>query len=337
MFTTRAGVAVLAASLAAVVASPLGLPPDSSIFLRAIHSYTWAIGIAVVAISAVTKWIATGDCRQAVISSAWGFGLLSMTSFALSTVGDNVIAWATGNPAEAVPLAIALVLVKLTVSSGGTARGIAPAPSGVAIREERSQQLTKRDECVTAVHEAGHALVHAALDTVPDTFSAAIRTSADGTSVGHVTSPTDNMHLIKLRSFAEWQMHMLLAGMAAERALLASQGLGGTSDFRMWVSTASAYARSGSRGLYFSEPAGPDQLLINKQVLDQLKQEQEELLDMFFQMNLALLHELTDELLDKRELDAAQLQPFLARVTLPKGFPTASNALSYSDAAASLA
>lgn len=307
------------------------LHKDASPLLRSIFNYTaWIGALAVVILPSIRSIFDLDGGRPQVRDYFFGFAALTMVCTLLTEVGDAVISWVKSDPLGATAVGVALLLVRwvldiarpsqravaLQYAHGRLASGMA----GVARAIQRPTP-SARDDKSTAAHEAGHALPHAALAALPADFVAVMEQNHDTGSLGFVTGVNDGENMLTRRSFAEWRMLMLLGGMAAEKALLGSETLGGTSDYRMWVATANAYLSNGIKGLFYSEPQGAEQVMFNKVALDNLQREQEALLAEFFALNLDVLTDLTDSLLAHRRLDAEALTPFMERVRFPEGFP----------------
>ncbi|MDL5034276.1 hypothetical protein QRD43_20410 [Pelomonas sp. APW6] len=315
----------------AIAVVPLGLSiepnTDASPLLRKILTYTLNLGVMVLVLRLSVRSI-IGDGQALFRACARGFAALAMTCMALVQFGDAVIAWARAEPLAATAAGVALVLVRFVVHAAQTSRQgdlllhprLAGGADGLASLMQR-QRPSALDDRSTAVHEAGHAMVHAALEELPSEFEMVMGQDLDTGSLGFVTGLVDGENLLVRRSFAEWRMLMLLAGMAAEKALLGCETLGGVSDYRMWMATASVYLANGVKGVFFSEPRGADQLMMNKVALGQLQRDQEALLAEFFEMNIDVLTELANQLMAHRRLDAGALEPFLARVKFPDAFP----------------
>lgn len=321
------------ATLTAMVAlwgAFIELPRDATPLLRDIFTYTsWFGALAVTILPAVRALI--NESPPSVRDYFFGVAALTTACAFLAEEGDAVIALANAEPIRATAIGISLLLVRwvisvarpsqqtvaLDYSQGRLARGVA----GVARAIQRSKP-TSRDDKSTAAHEAGHALPHAALAVLPEDFVVVMEQNHSTGSLGFVTGVSDGENMLTRRPFAEWRMLMLLGGMAAEKALLGSDTLGGSSDYKTWLATANIYLTNGIRGLFYSEPLGTDQIMANKIALDALQREQETLLAEFFALNLEVLAKLTDELLTKRRLDAEALKPYLTQVRFPVGFPT---------------
>lgn len=304
-------------------------PDDASALLRGIFSYTARLGTLAVVVIPSFRAIINGG-RPIVRDFFFGFAALTMVCTLLAQVGDPVIRWARSDPLGATAIGVALVLVRWVLELARPspsaqaveyAHGrLESAGSGVATSIQRPTPSAGDDKS-TAAHEAGHALTHAALAALPADFVVVLEQDHHTSSLGFVTGVIDGENMLLRRPFAEWLMLMLLAGMSAEKALLGSETLGGASDFRKWVMVATAYLANGTKGLFYSEPKGADQVMFNKVALDNLQREQEALLADFFRLNVDVLRDLTEALQGRRRLDVEALTAFMQRVQFPAGFP----------------
>lgn len=305
------------------------LHKDASPLLRSIFNYTAWIGAFAVVILPSIRSILSGG-RPQVRDYFFGFAALMMVLTLLTVVGDAVILRVKSDPLGAIAVVVSLLLVRWVLDMARPSqRGVAlqyahgRLASGMAGVARAIQRPTPsaRDDKSTAAHEAGHALPHAALAALPADFVAVMEQNHDTGSLGFVSGVNDGENMLTRRPFAEWRMLMLLGGMAAEKAQLGCETLGGTSDYRMWVETANTYLSNGIKGLFYSDPQGAEQAMFNKVALDNLQREQEALLAEFFALNLDVLTDLTEALLTHRRLDAEALTPFMERVRFPEGFP----------------
>lgn len=325
--------AVMAAA-AVLCAMCIELDKDASPLLRGIFDCTVRIGGLAVVIMPSIRALISGD-RPPLSEFVLGFVALAGVTALLAEVGDPVISWATSDPISATAVGASLLLVRLVLDLSGSpsragahyrsfehvARG-AVGFTRVAPRPKPSAS----DVRSTAAHEAGHALPHAALASLPPYFVAVVELDHGTRSLGYVTAVDDGENIGGRRPFVEWQMLMLLGGRIAQRVLLGSETLGGTSDYSKWVTLASGYLSNGIKGLFYSEPNGADQVMFNKVALDNLQREQEALLTQFFEINRSVLSDLTDALIEHGSLDATALAPFMTRVRLPEGFPNPNEA-----------
>lgn len=311
-------------------AMSIELDKDASPLLHAIFYCTKRLGVlAVIMVPSFRALILGG--MPPLSDYVVGFAVLTGVCAVLAQLGDTVITWATADALSATAVAVSLILVRVTL---GLARSpwrnsalersfesIGLPAAGYYVKAKPRTKLSSNDIRSTSAHEAGHTLPHAALAALPAHFVAVVELDHETGSLGYVTGVDDGDHLEVRRTFVEWQMLMLLGGRVAQRVLLGSETLGGTSDYSKWLTLANVYLSNGIKGLFYDEPKGADQVMLNKVALDNLQREQEALLAEFFENNLDVLSDLTDALVEHRRLDAEALEPFMARVRMPDGFP----------------
>lgn len=234
--------------------------------------------------------------------------------------GDSAYRWALENPQDAAAglIAAAIVWIILKVSSGW--RSVQPeyVARGVAVFPPR--ELTERDTRYTAAHEAGHALVYAALGRLPVDVKVAINDRPDAHGVlGFVTGIHDR-HRLPEKTFAEWRMLELLAGKMGE-STLGETTLCGSNDHLQWLDIACLYLSNHCRGMFYAEPQNRFEWEQREAKLEALHQEHLRTLKSLFDLNTEVFRQLADALFEKRRLTRDDLIPFLARVKLPEGFP----------------
>jgi hypothetical protein len=179
---------------------------------------------------------------------------------------------------------------------------------------------TERDNRVTSVHEAGHALVYAALGFLPNEVKIVLHDQSKLGVLGYV-SAGEWKHLLTSRTFAEWEMLLFLEGQVAEEVLLGEASLGSRSDMVYWEVRAKAYLSNGFSFTYFNHPDTQLEVGQNQLSLDVLRDNQRTLLQKFFDENKQVLDDLAFAVAEKRELAKSDLVPFLARVQFIDGFP----------------
>ena len=73
--------------------------------------------------------------------------------------------------------------------------------------------------------------------------------------------------------------------------------------------------------IYYAAPSNEQEQAHNVRELNTLKQQQRALLTTFFDLNDAVLRDLSAAAQEKRTLRRDELLPFFARVRFPEGFP----------------
>ena len=97
---------------------------------------------------------------------------------------------------------------------------------------------------------------------------------------------------------------------------------GASSDCAEWLGIARYYLSDHSMGVFYIKPNSRDEILLNEEKMLALKSEQEAMLDVFFDLNIAVLKELAQALVERMELNSEELRPYLDRVCFPQDFPS---------------
>ncbi|QUY45454.1 hypothetical protein [Acaryochloris marina] len=180
---------------------------------------------------------------------------------------------------------------------------------------------TSKDISVTCIHEAGHALVYAALPNIPEQFRMKALPQSDGRGrLGSITSVEWN-GILRPKDFILIQLLMLLAGQQAEKCIFNEIFDGAHSDLRHWQQEAKNYLMLGFGGIYFSPIEDDYEAEQNRLTLEKLREEQSDLLLKFFKLNQQVLEDLAKELQAKGRLLKDDVEPFLAQVQFVDGFP----------------
>lgn len=194
-------------------------------------------------------------------------------------------------------------------------------PSLFKVQTKQQRHVSEVDRRTIAAHEAGHALLYAALGCLPDDFHIKIKsTEDDSNSLGYV-SGLRLEHCLNYKTESEWYMLVLLAGKKGERSMGLQESLGASGDMRVWLDLASQYLENQYRGLYYPSPSSDAQRNNNKAELEALKTEQNYLLDSFFAINKRIHNELASELLQQGSMKREQIKTYLDRVEFPASFP----------------
>lgn len=201
-----------------------------------------------------------------------------------------------------------------------------------AISAQLAEQLRRHDAVIddpwylrsTAAHEAGHMLVCAALHDTPQDIT--LHLEMRGDTAGYI-KPGFGVDLNAPRFCNDpvcihWLMLLLQAGAVAERYLTGRDGFGASNDNRHWLSCAHMYlANQYGDTIYYAAPSNEQEQAHNVRELNALKQQQRALLTTFFDLNDAVLRDLSAAAQEKRTLRRDDLLPFFARVRFPEGFP----------------
>lgn len=286
--------------------------------------------VAVFAVPTITSTISTAMYGSwtsiAGLSSRFLKGLVfySMALWLVGYVGDDLYKWVVAHPNDAAIGTVALAIVWMIVHfSGGStfASQVAVRSSGAAMAAGVIAKPTARDNRYTAAHEAGHALVYAALGTLPEDVKLAVNDHSDESGVlGFVTGITSKHHLDE-KSFAEWYMLVFLAGKLGESFMYGESTLGSSNDHQRWLGVARSYLANHYRGMYYLDPQNKFEQEQNEAKLEALQAEQLAVLRTLFDMNTKVFTQLANTLLEMRTMGRNDLVHFLSDVNLPDGFP----------------
>lgn len=241
--------------------------------------------------------------------------------------GDDIYRWAFSHlnydSILEVTIAFAICLVFFHVGGGlfrvPVSSLIEPGTPAASVFFKPSS----RDNRYIAAHEAGHALVYAALgnDLPADTRLVINNYSVDKQApLGFITG-VSRKHCLNEKTFAEWEMLILLAGKSGEVVMYGSSVLGSDSDYMKWLNVARGYLANYYRGIYYVVPQNKFEQEQNEVKLEALRYEQLAMLNTLFDMNINVFRHLANTLLEARTMDRNNLISFLSRVNLPEGFP----------------
>lgn len=287
--------------------------------------------VAVFVVPAITSTIST---------TIWGFwssvaGLASrflsglvfylMALWLVGHSGDDLYKWVLAYPNDAAigaaALAIVWLIVRFSCGSSFGSESIARSSGAAAMVAGVIAKPTARDNRYTAAHEAGHALVYAALGGLPADVKLALNEHLDARgTLGFVTGISSKHHLDE-KSFAEWYMLVLLAGKLGESVMHGESTLGSGNDHLRWLGVARSYLANHYRGMYYDEPQNKFEQEQNEDKLEALQAEQLAMLRTLFDSNAEVFKQLADTLLETRTMGREDLILFLSRVKLPDDFP----------------
>lgn len=251
--------------------------------------------------------------------------LLSFGILVLSWVGDRLYREAIHHPQNFLLFVLALYIVDIL-------NRLMRNPASPSRRDQfdplidyalTRPTLSEQDVVLVAAHEAGHALVFAALGQayLPSTFRVQVRYRMnEAGSLGAVSAYVDG-NLLQERVFAEWFMMVLLAGQIGEALLCGKYTLGSTSDNNQWIHEAKTVLSGQYYGLFYTDPQNAFEHSHNQQMLLDLHGAQSQTLRQFFQMNADVHQVLAETLRASRTLSREALLPLLEKVRFPEGFP----------------
>lgn len=290
---------------------------------------------------------------------AWRIGLYLGAVSLISWFGDAAVRWGRAHPEEGMAALVSGLLLAVvvlaehalifpsrfsdeapSVKAPTLGQGqLLPRPSQRRWKEEAGMTAapvpTERDLRHAAVHEAGHALLCAALDPLPAGISVVLVEAPiwerGFLSLGGLSGlPTGD--LLASSVFARWYMMLLLSGRAAEEALFTEATLGSEHDNEEWTRMATKYLANRpeascpegarfSEGFFFANPKSAAEAEYNAKRLGALWVAQREEVGAFLDANSQVLEELAEVIRARGRVGREELAPFLSQVTPTEGFP----------------
>ncbi len=223
-------------------------------------------------------------------------------------------------------LGLGLVAVTRKVSQcllGGGVNQTQGAAAGALGGISTPLRLTKMDKKRIACHEAGHALVYAAITPFPEHLSIHCFGMHNGIA-GYVRGPAFP-HQFPPVQVETFQMLLDLAGKEAEWVLLneisSGNGESATSDEAKWLARAKGYLSQQTDQIFYIDPQSSAEAAFNATRLNSLRGEQKNMLREFMAMNRAVLLQMVTELEQEGCMNNARLREHLKSVVLPDYFP----------------
>lgn len=180
----------------------------------------------------------------------------------------------------------------------------------------------------TAVHEAGHALMLAALPPSAD-LALVIRTeeerflnSAGERQLGVVKAAIPDKHA-RTEEGLVFRMRLALAGMVAERLVFGQATLGSSSDQETWMVVADLYLKNGFAGPYHGHERGrltSEQRRSNQAALHALHAQHVAEVRGFLAQHLSLVFDMAQKAVTQGTLNQEELAVFFTKVRLPQGW-----------------
>jgi len=264
-----------------------------------------------------------------------GLAYYSIALWAIAVHGDSIKSYIDMHPTESLAVAIAsfiiFIIIKLSpslnssgsyssgsYSSGSYSSGSYPAATA-AFREYHG--TTDRDKKYIAAYIVSQVIVHKALGPLPSDFSCCIndKPGLDG-NLGRV-SLARKTHRLTEKTYAEWTMLLDLAGKWGEEYICHESTSCNGEDYQRWMSTAQKYLANHHKGIFYVPPVSELEQSQNVEKLEALKISHKNILTELYAKNEEVMTELLQTLLAKKEMNAAELTPYLSKVCLPKDFP----------------
>jgi len=294
------------------------------------------VGIFVLMLYPIFKLITTNNIHSSAIMSLLscikqivrGLAIWSVFMWTMGNYGTEVVAWYYAKPEEVLAAVVAIsiiwVMMRMTTDSSNAYVNTREHPSRVDYANGiagMSRAPTVRDRKYIAAHEAGHALLYAALEELPQHVELVIKESSSQDGVmGYVTG-INSKHLLDEKGYSEWLMLTYLAGRFGEYYSFAENTLGSMDDHHKWLKLAQRYLSNHFVGIYYSVPSNELEMLVNDQKLEILQKTQIEVLSKLFEMNDEIYKKIIQSALTQKRVERDELMFLLSQVKLPDDFP----------------
>ncbi len=296
-------------------------------FMQEVQAYVTSLGMLAIMLNLVLQTVFL-TFTNLVRGIAISFALYSFVLWLFGQYADRLKEWIDLNPTDAViicisaTVVIAIQLLSSKFSPSVDNRIVRPAVIPSSIAQSRTPpKPTQRDCKYIAAHEAGHALVYAALGALPPEIKVAINEHESRDGVLGYVSGIYSAHRLNEKIFTEWSMLVMLAGRVGENIAFGQNTSGSANDNQRWLEGAKSYLSNHFDGIFYIDPKNEFEFNRNEENLEQLRKKQLEMLSELFSLNLSVFKALSETLLAAKVLTRNDLIPFLEKVEIPNGFP----------------
>ena len=298
----------------------------SNIIVSNLSNLIEQLGLIVVFMLPIISFLKNFKPHQSYLSFVRGLTAYFIAVALIDQFGYDVYYWIIKHPQSAALYAVTFVILR-EITRFGIIGFRDKSSADVAVlahgncKAFKNSVPTSRDYHYTAAHEAGHALIYAAMNPVPKNLIVVVNEHSDvNGTLGYVESKKYQHHLDD-KIFAELMMLINLAGTMGESVIFNNVTLGSSQDYCTWLNMAQNYLSNQFCGVYYKYPKNDLEQSSNTRLIETLKIKQEKLLSEFFTLNHDLYKELYTKLLDKKRLDGIELFEFLDRAIFPAEFP----------------
>ncbi|OSQ45658.1 hypothetical protein [Thalassospira alkalitolerans] len=251
---------------------------------------------------------------------SWLAGMLfiACSMWLASAFGGATYHYFSQNPAELAALASAFALCCLGAIIAFFF-GKLTNPLAWNIQNFVLPSFSKRDNETVAIHEAGHAMMFAAVDEIPGYVEIIAKPSEFGLGA---TVGTGLKHQAAASNEYQWAMLCCLAGQAAEKFKLGIIHDGSQQSYEHWMDAAKRFLSQQPGQIFYPAPTNTLEIEHNNQALCELRERHLSLLEQYFSLNSAVFDSLCETLHKQKHVKAGKLRKLLAPVQLPDGFPT---------------
>ncbi len=288
--------------------------------------------LAVFVILAIPAWGMSReplDMRIVLLRALAAGAAWQCLAWVVERFGPDLYAAVESDPMGALSLVVVGLMLSLVVGfsrrqvrrpvDSFALRGAGYATLGVA---QGQPALSEQDRARVAAHEAGHLLVFAAMERLPEGMEALVfeRRDKDG-NLGGVTDVDMGPNLLGGESVMYWMMCVLLAGRLAEARVFGDPSTGSRNDLERWQRLATEYLGAQASPRIVLSPQTESEVKLNMAELQALAREQEAVLNELFALNRDRYERLCEVLESERKLSRERIEELLAEVELPEGLP----------------
>jgi hypothetical protein len=250
---------------------------------------------------------------------SWLAGLLFIVSsmWFVSAFGDATYDYFNENPIELAALVASFALCSLGAIIAFVF-GKMTSQLAWNIQHFVRPAFSKRDSQTAATHEAGHAMMFAAVDEIPGYVKVIAKPSELGLAA---TIGTGLKHQVATSNEYHWAMLCCLAGQAAEKFKLGVIFDGSHRSYEHWMKAANTFLSQEPGKIFYPSPTNRLEIEHNNQALLALREHHLGLLEQYFSLNNAAFDALYDTLRKQKHVNGMQLRKLLSNIQLPDGFP----------------
>lgn len=232
-------------------------------------------------------------------------------------------AWAdlyAKQPAEATLMALiaAVVLYGLSDVAFVFARSILVKNLAMADLNEMPS-LSGEGQYRAAIHEAGHALCYGLCEGVPEDAYVVIEQDMSDLIGGRVNLPVPREPTDFTKPHIEWELMMLMAGVAAEEVIFGEGSMLGGGDMEGFNLNGTLYLMSGHGEVIAMKPETELEMVANRAAIGRLREAFREKAKAFIIANRDIIESMARDICALEYMDCEEIDKRVANVVRPEG------------------
>lgn len=259
--------------------------------------------------------------RRLILMKTIQFVFFAVFAGGLGYIGfDAWVVLYSKQPAEAtlIGLIAAVTLYGLRDVASLLARAVLVKTMAVADINELPS-LSEEGKYRVAIHEAGHALCYSLCDGVPEDAYVVIEQDFNELIAGRVNLPEPREPTDFTLPHIDWQLLMLMAGVAAEKEVFGDGSMLGGGDMSAFNLHAAVYLMSGHGEVYIMEPDNELDIASNRLAIGRLREEYRSRATEFIRANRALVASMARDLCAMEFMDCEEISKQTGQVVRPDG------------------